>query len=241
MEEAAALPQPVLDAVVVPVGGGGLISGISVAIKQLDSRILVVGAEPELADDAFRSKAAGSVQGHRGDKVGNLREIAVLLALSCVVLYCLVSPCLVSPCLFCLCRPASSAPERCSVSDLVPIHLNPPHPNPTPQAPATIADGLRTLLGEHTWPQVRDLVDEIILVSEEDCARAMRLVFERLKLVIEGSAGTGVSVAMWSQKLRELLKPAAERRAAGGDGGPKVAVVLCGGNASLDSLPFVKK
>ncbi|KAF8823020.1 putative serine racemase [Cardiosporidium cionae] len=45
-----------LDAVVVPVGGGGLISGISIAIKSLRPEVHIIGAEPEMADDAFRSK-----------------------------------------------------------------------------------------------------------------------------------------------------------------------------------------
>ena len=232
-----------IDAVVVPVGGGGLISGISVAIKQLDSRILVVGAEPAVADDAFRSKAAGSIQGHREDKVGGMIGNHMTFG---------VSPSRPVCCLLWSGLVWSAGAFRrdgvASYFSLFAATFPNPHPDPAgnasrppPQAPTTIADGLRTLLGEHTWPQVRDLVDEIILVSEEDCARAMRLVFERLKLVIEGSAGTGVSVAMWSPRLRELLKPAAERRAAVGEGGPRVAVVLCGGNASLDSLPFAKK
>jgi len=83
--------QPVVDAVVVPVGGGGMISGVAVAVKvrphpstpsaclytcaimtpvpvlqSLDPRIKVFGAEPAACDDAARSKATGSIQGEIG-------------------------------------------------------------------------------------------------------------------------------------------------------------------------------
>ena len=53
-----------LDALIVPVGGGGLISGIATAAKGLRPDILVIGAEPALADDAARSKASGIHCGH---------------------------------------------------------------------------------------------------------------------------------------------------------------------------------
>lgn len=53
-------------------------------------------------------------------------------------------------------------------------------------------DGLRTTLGEKTWPIVRDLVDEILLVSEQEIKEAMKFVLERMKLVIEPSAACGV-------------------------------------------------
>lgn len=58
------LPSPVLDAVIVPIGGGGMISGVATAIKALDPRIKVIAAEPLEANDAFRSKQEGSMQGN---------------------------------------------------------------------------------------------------------------------------------------------------------------------------------
>ena len=53
-----------LDAVIVPVGGGGLISGIATAVKALCPGVRVIGAEPERAADAFRSKRSGTLCGH---------------------------------------------------------------------------------------------------------------------------------------------------------------------------------
>lgn len=60
---------------------------------------------------------------------------------------------------------------------------------PTPK-PVTIADGLEARLGDLTWPVVRDLVDGVITVSEEEIVNAMRLCFERMK--VRGFAGGGV-------------------------------------------------
>ena len=52
---------PDLDAVIAPVGGGGLLSGTSIAAKGLSPGIRVLGAEPEMADDAYRSLQAGHI------------------------------------------------------------------------------------------------------------------------------------------------------------------------------------
>ena len=84
---------------------------------------------------------------------------------------------------------------------------------------------LRTSLGALTFPVVRDLVDEIVLVSEAEIAVHMRLVWERMKLTIEPSAAVGVAVAC-GERLR------AER------GLDDVGVVLCGGNVDLAALPW---
>ncbi|CBQ70909.1 related to SRY1-3-hydroxyaspartate dehydratase [Sporisorium reilianum SRZ2] len=54
--------EPVLDIVIAPVGGGGMLSGVSTAVKGADSRIIVIGAEPDLVDDAFHSYQTGQVQ-----------------------------------------------------------------------------------------------------------------------------------------------------------------------------------
>lgn len=62
MEQVRALTNGAdLDAVVVPVGGGGLIGGVATAVKALCPGIRVIGAEPEEADDAYRSKMTGEV------------------------------------------------------------------------------------------------------------------------------------------------------------------------------------
>lgn len=150
---------PQLDAIIVPLGGGGLISGIALAAKALKPSIRIIGAEPELAGDAAASKREGSIQ------------------------------------------PAMK--------------------------PLTIADGLRTSLGPLTFPVVRDLVDEVVLVSEEEILAHMRLAWERMKLTIEPSAAVGVAVAC-SAWMRARHNASIE------DAG----VVLCGGNVDLAALPF---
>jgi threonine dehydratase len=88
---------------------------------------------------------------------------------------------------------------------------------------ATIADGLRTTLGERTFPIIRDLVDEIVTVDEAAIRAALRVVLERSKLVIEPSAAVGVAVA---------IDPAFRER-----GHRTIGVVLCGGNLDLSALP----
>lgn len=81
--------------------------------------------------------------------------------------------------------------------------------------------------GPNTWPQVRDLVDRVITVSEEEIIAAMRLVYERMKLVIEPSAAVSVAVLL-SPEFKTI------------PGIARVGVILCGGNVDLDTLPFVK-
>lgn len=54
--------EPVLDIVIAPIGGGGMLSGLSTAIKGADSRIVVIGAEPDLVNDAFHSFQTGKVE-----------------------------------------------------------------------------------------------------------------------------------------------------------------------------------
>ena len=147
---------PDLDAIVVPIGGGGMISGIALAARELAPRVKIIAAEPAGADDAARSKAAGTLIPQTG--------------------------------------------------------------------PKTIADGLLTSLGALTWPVVRDVVDRVVTVDEAAIVSAMRLVYERMKLVIEPSAAVGVAVAL-SGAMREL------------EGAERVGVILCGGNVDLDRLP----
>ena len=151
---------PQLDAIIVPLGGGGLISGIAIAAKALKPSIKIIGAEPELAGDAAASKREGSIQ------------------------------------------PAMK--------------------------PVTIADGLRTSLGPLTFPVVRDLVDEVVLVPEADIVASMRFAWERMKITIEPSAAVGVAVAS-----------GAWMHARENDDLRQVGVVLCGGNVDLAALPWM--
>ena len=146
-----------LDAIVAPVGGGGLVSGLCLAVQALAPRVKVFAAEPAGADDAARSVQAGR-----------------LIAQS---------------------------------------------------APQTIADGLRTSLGALTWPVIRDRVAAVITVSEAEIVAAMRLVWERAKLLIEPSAAVAVA-AVLTDSFR-MAQP-----------GRRVAVVLSGGNVDLDDLPW---
>lgn len=148
---------PDLDAIVAPVGGGGLLSGCCIAARGLRSTIQVVGAEPLGADDAARSKAAGTF-----------------------------------------------IPQT---------------------APNTIADGLLTSLGTLTWPIIRDQVERIVTVTEEQIRAAMRLVWERMKLVVEPSGAVGAA-AVLTDEFRAL------------PGLRKVGVVFSGGNVNLDKLPW---
>jgi len=97
----------------------------------------------------------------------------------------------------------------------------------------TIADGLRASLAARTFAILREQVDGILLVSEAEIIAAMRLVWERLKIIIEPSCAVAIA---------PLLKPgavAALRLPARADGGkPKIAVIFSGGNVDLSSLPF---
>ena len=136
-----------LDAVLVPVGGGGLLSGVLVAVKTLLPQVRVVAAEPELADDAARSLAAGSIQ--------------------------------------------------------MPVRYD------------TIADGLRTPLGELTFPILHKLLDDIILVSESEIGNAVRQIAESAHLVVEPSGA--VALAALGSRSTAFA-------------GKRVAVILSGGN-----------
>jgi threonine dehydratase len=92
--------------------------------------------------------------------------------------------------------------------------------------PKTIADGLRTSLGPNTFPLVRTFVTAIITTTEEAIVRAMRLVWERMKLVIEPSAAVPLA-ALMEGKLDIKEK--------------RVAIVLSGGNVDLDALPWIAR
>jgi threonine dehydratase len=147
---------PGLDAIVTPVGGGGLLAGTAIVGAELG--VEVYGAEPAAADDAWRSFTAGTRQ-------------------------------------------------------------------PLVKAD-TIADGLRTSLGERPFEVIRRHVKGITTVSEEEIVAAMRLVWEVMKIIIEPSSAVPVA-AMLSG--RALLA------------GKRVGVILTGGNVDLDALPWMRQ
>jgi threonine dehydratase len=120
---------PALDALVTPVGGGGLISGCSIAAKALKPDIRVFGAEPEAGDDWVRSRKAG-------------KPVAI--------------------------------PE-----------------------PDTIAEGLRTTSpGAITWPIANALVQDFVSVTDDEIKSALRLLFERAKIVVEPAGAVSVAAAL---------------------------------------------
>ena len=147
--------EPGLDAVITPVGGGGLLSGTAIAAKGLRPSIKVYGAEPSGADDAYRSLRAGHI-----------------------------------------------------------IPQTDPH---------TIADGLRSSLGDKTFAVLSSTVDQIETASEEAIVRAMRLLWDKLKMIVEPSSA--VPLAMLLERKISLDKL-------------RVGVILSGGNVDLDRLPW---
>src|ERR1700722_6540736 len=146
---------PDLDAIITPVGGGGLLSGCCIAARGIKPGIRVFGAEPLGADDAARSKAGNKWVPQTGTN--------------------------------------------------------------------TIADGLLTSLGEMTWPIIRDLVEGIITVSDDQIRTAMRFVWERMKLIVEPSGAVAVA-AVLCEEFKSL------------PGIAKVGIIPSGGNVSLDKL-----
>ncbi len=140
-----------LDAILVPIGGGGLISGTAIAVRNLSPSTRVIGVEPTGADDAYR----GVEEGKR-------------------------------------------------ITEFV---------------PHTIADGLRTTLGVLNFAIIKEMVDRVIRVPDEEIIAAMRLIWERLKIVIEPSSAIALAPLI-SGKL-------------GSEGG-RIGIILTGGNVDLD-------
>lgn len=144
--------QSNLDIVVAPVGGGGLLSGTALATKYFSPTTTVIAAEPEGADDAFRSMKSGKIE---------------------------------------------------------------------PSQSNTIADGLLTTLGDKTFPLIRDHVKEILIVSDAEIVAAMKLIWERLKMVVEPSGAVPFAVILkYKQKFA----------------GKKVGVIFSGGNVDLEKV-----
>ncbi|MDP2235901.1 MAG: pyridoxal-phosphate dependent enzyme [Bacteroidales bacterium] len=91
-------------------------------------------------------------------------------------------------------------------------------------SPQTIADGLLTSLGSLTWPIIKEQVHDVILVNDQQIIEAMKLVWERMKIIIEPSSAVPVAVAL---SAREELK------------GKKIGIILSGGNIDLNKIPWL--
>lgn len=87
----------------------------------------------------------------------------------------------------------------------------------------TIADGLKTQLGDKNFPIIRELVSEIIRVEEREIIGALKLIWERMKIVVEPSSATALAAVL---REKEKFK------------GKKVGIILSGGNVDLQKLPF---
>jgi threonine dehydratase len=141
------------DSIIVPVGGGGLISGIANGLRAAGNRVDLTGAEPAIANDAARSLREGHV-------VANASE------------------------------------------------------------PPTIADGARTIsLGRHNWPIIQKEVRDIVEVSEESIAEAVRLLFRFANLKVEPTGALSVG-AILEQRQRFA--------------GQSICCVISGGNVDAD-------
>ncbi|XP_055819620.1 serine racemase [Solanum dulcamara] len=147
-----------IDTLIVPISGGGLISGVALAAKAINPAIHIFAAEPMGADDAFQSKI--------NDRITKLTEVN------------------------------------------------------------TIADGLRAFLGDLTWPIVRDLVDDVIVVDDEEIIQAMRLCYEILKIAVEPSGAIGLA-AVLSDSFQK--NPAYSKC-------NNIGIVISGGNVDLGVL-----
>lgn len=141
------------DVVVVPIGGGGLISGIVTGLCRSGSRTSVIGAEPILGNDAARSLKAGEI-------VRNESE------------------------------------------------------------PMTIADGARTVsVGDLNWPIIKENVREIVEVSDEQIAEAVRLYFTLANLKCEPTGALSLGAILQAREKFE---------------GRKVCLIVSGGNVDAD-------
>lgn len=138
-----------LNYIVAPVGGGGLLAGSGLAAKFFSPQTVVIGAEPEGADDAFRSMESGMIEPSQAD---------------------------------------------------------------------TVADGLLTTLGTKTFPIIQETVKKIITVSDVEIISAMRIMWERLKIIAEPSAAVAFA-AVLKEKERFRNK--------------NVGIIISGGNVDL--------
>jgi threonine dehydratase len=146
-----------LDAVVAPIGGGGMISGTCLTLSNIAPQTRIYAAEPKDADDAYQSFKTGEIVAY--------------------------------------------------------------------DAPVTVADGLKVPLKELTWHFVRNHVTDVLLATEQEIIDAMRLIWARMKIVMEPSSAVPLATIL---KNRDVFA------------GKRVGVVITGGNVDLDKLPWLK-
>lgn len=144
-----------LDVVVAPVGGGGLIAGTALAAHFFSDKCIVIGAEPDEVNDAYRSMQSGKIE--------------------------------------------------------------------TNSSTNTIADGLKTNLGTINFPIIQKHVQEIISVSETEIIAAMKLIWERMKLVVEPSSAVALAAVLKNKTTFA---------------NQKIGIIISGGNVDLSALPF---
>ncbi len=89
--------------------------------------------------------------------------------------------------------------------------------------PNTIADGLRTSLGEKNFPIIKQFVKEIIRVEEREIVEAMKMIWQRMKIIIEPSSAVALAAVI---KEKEKFQ------------NKKVGIILSGGNVDVENLPF---
>lgn len=89
--------------------------------------------------------------------------------------------------------------------------------------PETIADGLRVSVGELNFEIIREMVEDVVTVSEKEIVKAMRMIWERMKVIIEPSSAVAFAVVL---KEKKRFK------------GKEVGIILTGGNVDLTKLPF---
>ncbi|MGE4610728.1 MAG: beta-hydroxyaspartate dehydratase BhcB [Paracoccaceae bacterium] len=147
-----------LDAVIAPIGGGGMISGTCLALSNVAPDTKIYAAEPKNADDAYRSFKAGHI-----------------------------------------------------IAD---------------DAPDTVADGLKVPLKDLTWHFVSNHVTDILIATEEEIVDAMKLIWQRMKIVMEPSSAVPLATII---KNKDLFA------------GKRVGVIITGGNVDMDKLPWMKK
>ena len=87
----------------------------------------------------------------------------------------------------------------------------------------TICDGLRAQIGTKTFPVIQDLVDEIITIEENEVIDSLRMIWERLKIIVEPSCSIALALVL---KKKHLFK------------GQNVGLIMSGGNVDLNKLPF---
>ena len=87
----------------------------------------------------------------------------------------------------------------------------------------TICDGLRAQIGSKTFPVIQNLVDDIIPIAEDDIINSLRMIWERLKIIVEPSCSIALALII---KNKQLFK------------GRNVGLIMSGGNLDLDNLPW---